>query len=66
MKDRKKEFRFFSIIEYDKEQDYLRKMQQNGWKFVNVSGLIYTFESCSPEDVIYQLDYNKEGLDHKD
>lgn len=33
---------------------------------MNVSGLTYTFESCPPEDVIYQLDYNKEGLDHKD
>ena len=63
----KKEFRIFTIFEYEKEQAYLRRMQQSGWKFVQVSGLgIYLFEACPPEDVIYQLDYNPEGLEHKE
>lgn len=62
----KKEFRYFTIFEYEKEQTYLRRMQQSGWKFVQVSGFgIYRFESCTPEDVIYQLDYNPDGLAHK-
>lgn len=63
----KKEFKFFSIVDYQKEQEYLRKMHQSGWKFVKVSFLcIYHFEKCDPEDVIYQLDYNQDGLAHKD
>ena len=63
----KKQFRWFTIFEYEKEQDYLREMHKSGWKFVKVRGLgMYHFEKCVPEDVVYQLDYNKEGLDHKD
>ena len=27
---------------------------------------MYYFEKCVPQDVVYQLDYNKEGLEHKD
>jgi len=63
----KKEFRYFSIFQYEKEQEYLQTMHQNGWRFVKVSGLgIYHFEACEPEDVIYQLDYNQEGIQHKE
>lgn len=63
----KKTFRYFTIFEYEKEQNYLRNMHQAGWKFVKVSGFgIYHFEKCIPEDVIYQLDYNPDGIKHKD
>ena len=63
----KKTFKFFTIFEHEKEQDYLREMHKSGWKFVRVTGLgVYHFEKCAPEDVIYQLDYNQEGLDHKE
>lgn len=62
----KKTFKIFTIYEYEKEQNYLRKMHQSGWKFVKVSGFgIYHFEECVPEDVIYQLDYNRDGIEHK-
>lgn len=62
----KREFRFFSILEYEEEQAYLRAMHQSGWKLLRVSGLcLYSFEACEPEDVVYQLDYNKDGLAHK-
>ena len=27
---------------------------------------MYHFVNCTPEDVVYQLDYNSEGLKHKD
>lgn len=58
----KKEFRWFTIFEYEKEQVYLRQQHQNGWKLVRVTGLgMYHFEQCTPEDVVYQLDYNQEG-----
>ena len=62
----KKVFKFFTIFEYEEEQTYLRQMHQSGWKFIQVSGLCYYhFERCEPEDVIYQLDYNPDGIAHK-
>ena len=63
----KKQFRWFTIFEYEKEQDYLREMHLSGWKFVKVRGLgMYYFEKCAPQDVVYQLDYNEDGLANKD
>lgn len=63
----KKQFKWFTIFEYEKEQNYLRQMSKAGWKFVQVKGLgMYYFEKCQAQDVVYQLDYNKEGLAHKE
>lgn len=63
----KKQFKWFTIFEYEKEQDYLREMHKAGWKFIKVKGLgTYHFEKSTPKDVVYQLDYNKDGLNHKD
>ena len=63
----KKQFKWFTIYEYEKEQDYLRQMHKEGWKFVRVKGLgTYHFEKSEPRDVVYQLDYNQEGLAHKE
>lgn len=63
----KKTIKYFSISGYEKEQEYLREMHKAGWKLVSVSGFcVYKFEKCTPEDVIYQLDYNQEGLANKD
>lgn len=67
MKDRKTMFRIFTIAEWEKEQDFLREQHKNGWKFINLTiPCAYHFERCDPEDVIYQLDYNPEGIAHKD
>lgn len=66
MADRK-EIKFFNIMQYEEEAAYLRQMHKKGWKFVKMTGLgMYHFESCEPEDVIYQLDYNQEGRQNKD
>lgn len=63
----KKEFRFFTIFQYEQEQEYLSRRHQEGWKFVKVTGLgTYHFERCQPEKVVYQLDYNQEGLANKE
>lgn len=63
----KKEFKWFTIFEYEKEQEYLREMHKKGWRLVKVTGIgMYYFESCQPEDVIYQLDYNKEGAEYRE
>ena len=62
----KKQYKYFSIFNHEKEQDYLREMHNQGWKFIKVNGLgVYHFEECEPQDVVYQLDYNQEGLSHK-
>lgn len=63
----KKEFKYFTIWEYEKEQLYLQDMHKQGWKLIKITGIgTYHFEKSKPEDVIYQLDYNKEGLTHKE
>lgn len=63
MKMTKKEFKYFTIMDYEQEGEYLSNMRKNGWKVRKVSFPgIYTFEECEPEDVVYQLDYNQEGL----
>lgn len=67
MQDTKTEFKYFSISEWKKEQDYLRQQHKKGWRFVKVNFIgSYHFERCEPEDVVYQLDYNPDGLAHKD
>ena len=63
----KKEFKFFTIFQYEKEQEYLSDMHKHGWKFTHISGIgMYHFEECEPADVVYQLDYNQEGRKNKE
>ncbi|MDR2940399.1 MAG: DUF2812 domain-containing protein [Clostridiales bacterium] len=63
----KKQFKFFTIFEYEQEQEYLRDMHKSGWEFILVTGFcIYHFKKCTPEDVVYQLDYNKDRLEHRE
>ena len=62
----KKVFKYFTIVNHEKEEEYLRSMHKDGWKFKKVSGFcMYHFEKCEPEDVIYRLDYNRDGILHK-
>ena len=63
----KKEFKIFTIAQHKEEEQYLRRMHKEGWKFVKVTGIgMYHFEKCQPEDVVYQLDYNTEGSANKE
>lgn len=60
--ERKKEWKYFSIFNHEKEEQYLRDQHRAGWRFVKVTGFgMYHFEKTRPEEVIYQLDYNKDG-----
>lgn len=67
MKGNKKvSIRFYSVPQWKQEERFLRNMHNEGWKFVKINGLgVYHFEKCEPEDVVYQLDYNPEGIAHK-
>ena len=51
----KVQFRMFGILDYDKEEDYLREMYLQGWRYrTNRFGFFY-FEQCQPDDVIYHI-----------
>jgi len=55
----KKQFKYFTIFNHKKEEDYLRQMHRQGWEFLRVSGIgTYYFVKCQGKDVVYQLDYN--------
>lgn len=59
----KREFRYYTLMEYDKEERYLSKRHSQGWKLKEITGIgMYHFEQCEPEGVVYQLDYNQEGI----
>lgn len=59
-------FKFFTIAEHEKEEEFLREQHKQGWKFQKIGGLgAYHFVKCEPEDVVYQLDYNLEGASHR-
>ena len=61
--EKKVVYRIATIVDYDREALYLRKMHAKGWKLRKVSYSIllfavkYTFEKCQPEQVSYQLDF---------
>ena len=65
--NKKKEFRYFTIFNHKKEEEYLREMHKKGWKFTRVTGFgVYHFEKCEPCDVIYQLDYDPQTKESRD
>ena len=63
----KREFRLFTIAEYEKEEAYRARKHREGWRLVTAAmpGW-YTFEACEPEEVIYQLDYNSTQGEEKE
>ena len=66
MGNTKKEFKIFTITQYRQEEEYLRSMHREGWRFTKIAFPgIYTFEKCEPENVTYRLDYNQEGIANK-
>ncbi len=67
MSNQKLIIRFFTIADYEEEEIWLRQKHKNGWKLVKtVPPCFYVFESCTPEDIVYRLDYknNTESSDY--
>ncbi len=63
MSRQKTKFAFFTVPEYEKEGKWLREHHKNGWRLISATlPGCYHFEECEPEDVVYQLDYNKDGM----
>ena len=54
----KRVFGYFTIADWEREQNWLTEMSEQGWRFVKTNGFFYTFERCVPERVAYRLDYS--------
>lgn len=58
MNNRKTAIRFFTIADYEEEEVWLHNQHKNGWKLSRmIPPCFYIFEQCTPEDVVYRLDY---------
>lgn len=67
MAETMRKLRFFTIPQWEKEANWLRRMHRQGWKLTGIFGsCVYKFERCTPEDVVYQLDFNPDGVEHKE
>lgn len=67
MNNRKTMIRFFTIADYEEEEIWLRRQHKAGWKLIKtILPCFFIFESCTPEDVVYRLDYknNTESSDY--
>ena len=51
----KLQFRIFSIVDLDKEEEYLHEMHLKGWKFKSNRFGFFYFEPCQPDDVVYRV-----------
>ena len=62
MAEIKRKFKIFLVGQEKREQRWLEQQHRNGWKLLSVQASRYTFEKCEPEEVVYRLDYNPEGV----
>lgn len=66
MREKKTALKFFTICQYQQEEDYLSAMHAQGWQLAKIIfPCFYQFEQCEPKKVAYRLDYNQEGLANK-
>ena len=64
MSETKTMIRFFTIADYEDEEIWLREQHRKGWKLQRmIVPCFYIFEACTPEDVIYRLDYRNNEED---
>ena len=49
----KKQFRIFTIVDLDKEEEYLHEMHLKGWRYRTSRFGFFYFDQCQPDDVIY-------------
>lgn len=54
----KKLHKYFTISDFEKEEDFLREQHRQGYELTSFTGLsCYRFKQCEPKDVVYRLDY---------
>ena len=49
------EFRIFTIVDLDKEEEYLDEMHLKGWRYRTSRFGFFYFDQCQPDDVIYRI-----------
>lgn len=64
--NKKVKFRIFTIADFEQEEYFLREQHKRGYRIVKyVPPVFYVFETCEPEDVIYQLDFSDVSEEEK-
>ena len=51
----KAQFRIFTILDLDKEEEYLHEMHLKGWRYRTSRFGLFYFDQCQPEDIIYRI-----------
>ena len=51
----KAQFRIFTIVDLDKEEEYLHEMHLKGWRYRTSRFGFFYFDQCQPEDIIYRI-----------
>lgn len=49
------EFRIFTIVDLDKEEEYLHEMHLKGWRYRTSRFGLFYLDQCQPDDVIYRI-----------
>ncbi len=61
---RKTKLHLFTIADYEDEERWLRQQHRQGLRLVKtILPFFYIFEACTPEDVVYRLDYRNGSAD---
>ena len=59
----KTQFKAFFLPDYEQEEKYLSDMHRDGWKLKRAYPYFYTFERCTPENVVYKIDFGNTSGD---
>ncbi|WP_088809147.1 MULTISPECIES: DUF2812 domain-containing protein [Listeria] len=57
MKNRKRTIKFFTVANFEKEEQYLEKMAASGWHFEKYRFPFYYFKQGEPKKMSYQIDF---------
>ncbi|MCD7737214.1 MAG: DUF2812 domain-containing protein [Lachnospiraceae bacterium] len=62
--DTKRFVRFFTITDYEAEEQWLHEMYLKGWKPLKFTPpCFYVFEACEPADMIFRLEFHERSVD---
>ena len=54
-------YKYFTIPQYQQEENYLSAMNEKGWKLTHVTFPgFYHFEKCEPQEASYRIDFSDE------
>ena len=55
-------FRFWTITDYEEEEQFLTEQHRAGWKLRRyILPGFYIFDRCMPQEVSYRLDFDQAG-----